>query len=143
MAFLVLRQFMSTVQFILTVAKEAVSPQMVKFVTGLSNESIVDLQGIVPIPKDPIKGTGLSKIFVVGYVVLFLPLISVSLLNLVQLDIYLLFLHYAFGMEHYIFMEGNFVPFQLHHMFLQVQIKLSAFQDVLTFVNLHDISSGV
>ncbi|CAD5184251.1 unnamed protein product [Musa acuminata subsp. malaccensis] len=139
MAFLVLRQFMSTVQCILTVAKEAVSPQMVKFATGLSNESIVDLQGIVSIPKDPIKGTGLSKIFVVGYVVLFLPLISVSLLNLVQLDIYLLFL----VKEHYIFMEGNFVPFQLHHMFLQVQFKLSAFQDVLTFVNLHDISSGV
>ncbi|KAG6524495.1 aspartate--tRNA ligase 2, cytoplasmic-like [Zingiber officinale] len=57
MAFLVLRQYMSTVQCVLSVDKESVSPQMVKFATALSKESIVDIQGIVSVPKDPIKGT--------------------------------------------------------------------------------------
>ncbi|CAL9748269.1 unnamed protein product [Musa acuminata subsp. burmannicoides] len=57
MAFVVLRQFMSTVQCVLTVDKEFVSPHMVKFATGLSKESIVDVEGMISIPKDPIKGT--------------------------------------------------------------------------------------
>ncbi|XP_008801441.2 aspartate--tRNA ligase 2, cytoplasmic-like [Phoenix dactylifera] len=57
MAFLVLRQYVSTVQCVLVVNKEWVSPQMVKFATALSKESIVDVEGVVSIPKDPIKGT--------------------------------------------------------------------------------------
>ncbi|EHA8589721.1 Aspartate--tRNA ligase 2, cytoplasmic [Cocos nucifera] len=57
MAFLVVRQYVSTVQCVLVVNKEWVSPQMVKFATGLSKESIVDVEGVVSIPKDPIKGT--------------------------------------------------------------------------------------
>lgn len=57
MAFLVVRQFMSTVQCVVTVDKEFVSAQMVKFANGLSKESIVDVEGIVSIPKEAIKGT--------------------------------------------------------------------------------------
>lgn len=57
MAFLVLRQFTSTVQCVLTVDDKFVSGQMVKFANGLSKESIVDIEGIVSIPKEPIKGT--------------------------------------------------------------------------------------
>ncbi|KAM0944358.1 putative aspartate--tRNA ligase [Dioscorea sansibarensis] len=56
MAFLVVRQSMSTVQCVLTVGKDYGSPQMVKFATSLSRESIVDIEGIVSIPMDPIKG---------------------------------------------------------------------------------------
>ncbi|KAG6497093.1 hypothetical protein ZIOFF_044980 [Zingiber officinale] len=57
MAFLVLRQFTSTVQCVLSVDKESVSPQMVKFATVLNKESIVDVEGIISVPKDPITGT--------------------------------------------------------------------------------------
>ncbi|ONK82043.1 uncharacterized protein A4U43_C01F35540 [Asparagus officinalis] len=57
MAFLVVRQFMSTVQCVVTVDKEFVSAQMVKFANGLSKESIVDVAGVVSIPKEAIKGT--------------------------------------------------------------------------------------
>lgn len=57
MAFLVLRQFMSTVQCVLTVDDKFVSAQMVKFANGLSKESIVDIKGIISIPNEPIKGT--------------------------------------------------------------------------------------
>ncbi|KAJ0967316.1 hypothetical protein J5N97_024233 [Dioscorea zingiberensis] len=56
MAFLVVRNSMSTVQCILTVGEDCGSPQMVKFATGLSRESIIDVEGVVSIPKDPIKG---------------------------------------------------------------------------------------
>ncbi|KAL0912402.1 hypothetical protein M5K25_018372 [Dendrobium thyrsiflorum] len=45
MAFLVLRQFTATVQCVLTVTKELVSMQMVKYITSLSRESIMDIKG--------------------------------------------------------------------------------------------------
>ncbi|XP_073003415.1 aspartate--tRNA ligase 2, cytoplasmic [Typha latifolia] len=57
MAFLVVRQSMSTVQCVVVVSKDLVSPQFVKFATSLSKESIVDVEGVVSVPKDPIKGT--------------------------------------------------------------------------------------
>ncbi|KAG0479565.1 hypothetical protein HPP92_010423 [Vanilla planifolia] len=57
MAFLVVRQFTATVQCVLTVSEELVSPQMVKYATSLSRESIVDVEGVVSIPTEPIKGT--------------------------------------------------------------------------------------
>ncbi|KAA8528201.1 hypothetical protein F0562_035548 [Nyssa sinensis] len=55
-AFLVVREKGFTVQCVLTVAPDLVSGQMVKFATSLSRESHVDIEGIVSVPKDPIKG---------------------------------------------------------------------------------------
>ncbi|XP_047049839.1 aspartate--tRNA ligase 2, cytoplasmic-like [Lolium rigidum] len=58
MAFLVLRQCMSTVQCVLVASADAgVSTQMVRFATSLSKESIVDVEGVVSIPKEPLKAT--------------------------------------------------------------------------------------
>ncbi|XP_058080597.1 aspartate--tRNA ligase 2, cytoplasmic-like isoform X2 [Magnolia sinica] len=56
MAFLVLRRGGYTVQCIVTVAPELVSRQMVKFATGISKESIIDIEGIVTVPQVQIKG---------------------------------------------------------------------------------------
>ncbi|MFX6533324.1 OB-fold nucleic acid binding domain-containing protein, partial [Acinetobacter baumannii] len=56
MAFLVVRERGFTVQCVLTVANDLVSPQMVKFANGLSRESIVDVQGIVSLPEKEITG---------------------------------------------------------------------------------------
>ncbi|KAL6007223.1 Aspartate--tRNA ligase 2, cytoplasmic [Asimina triloba] len=56
MAFLVLRGRGFTVQCVLTVAENLVSSQMVKFAAGISKESIVDIEGIVTVPGNPIKG---------------------------------------------------------------------------------------
>ncbi|KAK9101023.1 hypothetical protein Scep_024453 [Stephania cephalantha] len=55
-AFLVVREMGFTVQCVVTVAPELVSRQMVKFATGLSRESHVDVEGIVSVPGEPIKG---------------------------------------------------------------------------------------
>ncbi|RLM85778.1 aspartate--tRNA ligase 2, cytoplasmic-like [Panicum miliaceum] len=58
MAFVVLRQSMSTVQCVLVASTDAcVSTQMVKFATALSKESIVDIEGVVSLPKEPLKAT--------------------------------------------------------------------------------------
>ncbi|TVU10726.1 hypothetical protein EJB05_44272, partial [Eragrostis curvula] len=58
MAFVVLRQGMSTVQCVLVASADAgVSMQMVKFATMLSKESIVDVEGVVSLPKEPLKST--------------------------------------------------------------------------------------
>ncbi|KAI5673037.1 hypothetical protein M9H77_13401 [Catharanthus roseus] len=56
MAFLVVREMGFTVQCVLTVTPEVVSPQMVKYANSLSRESIVDVEGIVSVPGVPIKG---------------------------------------------------------------------------------------
>lgn len=69
MVFLVIRQSMSTVQCVLVVSKDLVSPQMVRFATSLSKESIVDVEGVISVPNEPIKGTtqqvlSLSLLFV-------------------------------------------------------------------------------
>ncbi|PUZ69767.1 hypothetical protein GQ55_2G137500 [Panicum hallii var. hallii] len=58
MAFVVLRQSMSTMQCVLVASADAcVSTQMVKFATALSKESIVDIEGVVSLPKEPLKAT--------------------------------------------------------------------------------------
>lgn len=56
MAFLVVREKGFTVQCVVTAIPDVVSRQMVKYVSGLSRESIVDVEGIVSVPKDAIKG---------------------------------------------------------------------------------------
>ncbi|KAL9249761.1 Aspartate--tRNA ligase 2, cytoplasmic-like protein [Drosera capensis] len=56
MAFVVLRKRGFTVQCILSVAPDRVSPQMVKFATGLSRESIVEVEGVVVVPGGAITG---------------------------------------------------------------------------------------
>ncbi|KAL6521033.1 hypothetical protein OROGR_017602 [Orobanche gracilis] len=57
MAFLVVREESFTVQCVLTVAQDLVSPQMVRFAKSLSRESIVDIEGIVSVPSQPITST--------------------------------------------------------------------------------------
>ncbi|KAJ4776407.1 hypothetical protein LUZ62_015092 [Rhynchospora pubera] len=54
--FLVVRQSMSTVQCILVVTKDVISPQMVRFATSLTKESIVDVEGVISVPDKPITG---------------------------------------------------------------------------------------
>ncbi|XP_075487162.1 aspartate--tRNA ligase 2, cytoplasmic-like [Primulina tabacum] len=56
MAFIVVRESGFTVQCVLNVSPGAVSPQMVKFATGLSRESIVDIEGVVSVPAQSITG---------------------------------------------------------------------------------------
>ncbi|KAL0327654.1 UNVERIFIED_CONTAM: Aspartate--tRNA ligase 2, cytoplasmic [Sesamum angustifolium] len=56
MTFLVVRERGFTVQCVLTVAQDVVSPQMVKFATSLSRESIVDIEGVISVPTQPITG---------------------------------------------------------------------------------------
>ncbi|CAA0838122.1 Class II aminoacyl-tRNA and biotin synthetases superfamily protein [Striga hermonthica] len=56
MAFVVVRERGFTVQCVLNVAPDVVSPQMVKFATSLSRESIIDAEGIVSVPAQPITG---------------------------------------------------------------------------------------
>lgn len=56
MAFVVVREKGFTVQCVVTVQPEVVSRQMVKYVAGLSRESIVDIEGSVTVPNVPIKG---------------------------------------------------------------------------------------
>ncbi|KAK2993039.1 hypothetical protein RJ640_003079 [Escallonia rubra] len=55
-AFLVVRERGCTVQCVLTAAPDLVSPQMVKYATGVSRESFVDVEGVVSVPGVPIKG---------------------------------------------------------------------------------------
>uniref|UniRef100_A0A1D1Y570 aspartate--tRNA ligase n=2 Tax=Anthurium amnicola TaxID=1678845 RepID=A0A1D1Y570_9ARAE len=56
MAFLVLRERGFTVQCVMTVSQELVSKQMVRFASGLSRESVVDVEGVVTVPSTSIKG---------------------------------------------------------------------------------------
>ncbi|XP_054799386.1 aspartate--tRNA ligase 2, cytoplasmic [Prosopis cineraria] len=56
MAFLVIRENGFTVQCVVQVQPNQVSPQMVKYAAALSRESIVDIEGVVSVPATPIKG---------------------------------------------------------------------------------------
>lgn len=56
MAFLVIRENGFTVQCLVQAQPDVASPQMVKFAAALSRESIVDVEGVVAIPAEPIKG---------------------------------------------------------------------------------------
>ncbi|KAL6296507.1 hypothetical protein ACE6H2_004649 [Prunus campanulata] len=57
MAFVVVRERGFTVQCVATVQPDTVSRQMVKYVAGLSRESIIDIEGVVSVPSVEIKGT--------------------------------------------------------------------------------------
>ncbi|KAJ4842222.1 Aspartate--tRNA ligase 2, cytoplasmic [Turnera subulata] len=80
MAFVVVRERGFTVQCVVTAKPEAVSPQMVKFVAGLSRESIVDVHGVVSVPGVPIKGASqqveiqVSKLYCVSRAIPTLPI---------------------------------------------------------------------
>ncbi|KAJ3691422.1 hypothetical protein LUZ61_020586 [Rhynchospora tenuis] len=54
--FLVVRQGMSTVQCVLVVTKDIISPQMVCFASSLTKESIVDVEGVISVPGMLITG---------------------------------------------------------------------------------------
>ncbi|KAL8053473.1 hypothetical protein ABFX02_05G074100 [Erythranthe guttata] len=56
MAFLVVRRRGCTVQCVLTMSGDSVSSQMVKFATSLSRESIIEIEGLVSVPAQPITG---------------------------------------------------------------------------------------
>ncbi|KAL7111266.1 hypothetical protein ACP275_05G077600 [Erythranthe tilingii] len=56
MAFLVVRRRGCTVQCVLTVSQDLVSSQMVKFATSLTKESIIEIEGLVSMPAQPITG---------------------------------------------------------------------------------------
>uniref|UniRef100_A0A7N1A0A1 aspartate--tRNA ligase n=1 Tax=Kalanchoe fedtschenkoi TaxID=63787 RepID=A0A7N1A0A1_KALFE len=57
MAFLVVRQSGYSVQCVVAVDPDMVSPQMVQYASGLSRESLVDVEGLVCVPRVAIKGT--------------------------------------------------------------------------------------
>ncbi|KAH9330029.1 hypothetical protein KI387_002137, partial [Taxus chinensis] len=56
MAFLVVREAGFTVQCVLAVVPDFVSKGMIKFATSISKESIIEVEGIVSVPDNPIKG---------------------------------------------------------------------------------------
>ncbi|POO00413.1 Aspartyl-tRNA synthetase, archaeal-type [Trema orientale] len=56
MAFVLVREKGFTLQCVVTAIPDVVSRQMVKFVSGVNRESIVDVEGIVSVPKYPITG---------------------------------------------------------------------------------------
>ncbi|KAM1776897.1 hypothetical protein ACFX11_043632 [Malus domestica] len=56
MSFVVVRERGFTVQCVVTVQPDTVSRQM-KYVAGLSRESIIDVEGVVSVPSVEIKGT--------------------------------------------------------------------------------------
>ena len=53
--FFVLRQFTHTVQCLAYVQPELISRQMVKYIAGISLESIVDVQGVVQVAPRPVE----------------------------------------------------------------------------------------
>lgn len=63
MAFVVVREKGFTVQCVVTEQPEFVSRQMVKFVASLSRESIIDVEGIISVPAEPIKGASQKVIY--------------------------------------------------------------------------------
>ncbi|CAH1441364.1 unnamed protein product [Lactuca virosa] len=56
MAFFTVREKGYTVQCVLTVAPDIASAQMVKYATAISKESFVDIEGVVTVPPEAIKG---------------------------------------------------------------------------------------
>lgn len=60
MVFLNLRQRTDSVQALLVVAEGKVSKQMVKWAAGLSDESIVLIEGVVEKTAEPIKSPTVS-----------------------------------------------------------------------------------
>jgi aspartyl-tRNA synthetase len=71
MTFIVLRKKMSTVQCVLVANADAgVSTQMVRFATSLSRESVIDVEGVVSVPKEPLKSTT-QQVSRLGQIVVF------------------------------------------------------------------------
>jgi aspartyl-tRNA synthetase len=62
MCFLSLRQRTETVQALVTVAQGKVSKQMVKWVAGLQDESIVLVEGTVTVPPEIIKSATVGNV---------------------------------------------------------------------------------
>ncbi|KAK6254119.1 hypothetical protein QUC31_015839 [Theobroma cacao] len=57
MAFLVVREEVFTVQCLAAPQSAGVSRRMLKFVAGLNRGTIIDVIGVVSVPRNPIKGT--------------------------------------------------------------------------------------
>ena len=57
LGFLVVRESGHTVQCVVAYKENVVSKGMIKFVTKLNKESIVDVEGIVVVPPKPVEGT--------------------------------------------------------------------------------------
>ncbi|KAF7137562.1 hypothetical protein RHSIM_Rhsim07G0171600 [Rhododendron simsii] len=80
MAFLIVREKGLTVQCVLSVCPDVVSLGMVKFATGLSRESYVDVEGTVSVPDSPITGASqqveiqVRKVYCVSKAVPTLPI---------------------------------------------------------------------
>ncbi|KAE9460288.1 hypothetical protein C3L33_07803, partial [Rhododendron williamsianum] len=77
MAFLIVREKGLTVQCVLSVCPDVVSLGMVKFATGLSRESYVDVEGTVSVPDSPIKDAveiQVRKVYCVSKAVPTLPI---------------------------------------------------------------------
>lgn len=62
MVFLNLRQRTNTVQSLMSVTKDTISKQMVKWAGSLADESIVLVEGIVRKSPEPIKGASVSEV---------------------------------------------------------------------------------
>ncbi|OAE29529.1 hypothetical protein AXG93_4486s1000 [Marchantia polymorpha subsp. ruderalis] len=80
MAFLVVRESGYTVQCLASIAENIVSKQMLKFISGLNKESIIDVEGEVSVPPGEIAGTSqqveiqIRKLFCVSKALPSLPL---------------------------------------------------------------------
>lgn len=57
LGFLVVREAGHTVQCVVAVKESVVSKGMIRFVTKLNKESIVDVEGMVIVPPKPVEGT--------------------------------------------------------------------------------------
>ena len=57
LGFLVVREAGHTVQCVVAFKDQVVSKGMIKFVTKLNKESIVDVEGVVVVPSKPVEGT--------------------------------------------------------------------------------------
>lgn len=62
MVFVVLRQQSHTMQGLVVVEPELVSKQMVRWVEGVHDESIVLVEGVLQKPKEPIKSCTVSDV---------------------------------------------------------------------------------
>lgn len=63
-SFVVLRERKFTVQCVVTVQPDTASRQMVKYVSGLSHESVIIIEGLVSVPSVEIKCTTQQVFFV-------------------------------------------------------------------------------
>jgi lysyl-tRNA synthetase class II len=56
LGFIVVREAGCTVQCVASVKENVISKQMVKYIGSLNKESIIDVEGVVQIPPNPIAG---------------------------------------------------------------------------------------